>query len=428
MMRGKWPLVSVLLLGLMLGATAGLSMAQRRESEGGAGPQALIGTGFTYQGKLNRGGSPYTGQCDFKFSLHTAASNGGQLGITQTITAVNVHAGLFSVAVNSEGEFGDSPFSDEARWLAIGVHCAGDGGYTGLSPRQALTPAPYALALPGLWTEQNSGTPNIVGGYGGNSVSGEFIGAAIGGGGSVIGANWVQGDYCTVGGGESNAAVGSWATVSGGSDNLASGTAATVDGGKSNATNGDEASIGGGASNRASGVGATIGGGRRNTAKGLGATVPGGQYAVASHYGEMAYASGAFDESGDAQASVYVMRIERTCVAGEWYDLYLDGNSALPENYLTIASDRTVVFSALIVGRSKDTDHNESAGYQLYGVVENEGGAASLVDTILVPIGEDDSAWHVRAQLLGDALFIQVQGNGETIRWVASVRTAEVTW
>jgi hypothetical protein len=67
-----------------------------------------------------------------------------------------VSNGLFTIP---DLDFGSGAFNGEARWLAIAVQCPGDSGYTALSPRQALTPAPYALALPGLWTQQNGDQP-----------------------------------------------------------------------------------------------------------------------------------------------------------------------------------------------------------------------------------------------------------------------------
>ncbi|MCL6649704.1 MAG: hypothetical protein K6U89_15390, partial [Chloroflexi bacterium] len=42
-----------------------------------------LGTAFTYQGQLTRGGSPVTGQCDFTFQLFDAASGGSQVGNTR---------------------------------------------------------------------------------------------------------------------------------------------------------------------------------------------------------------------------------------------------------------------------------------------------------------------------------------------------------
>ncbi len=114
------------------------------------------------------------------------------------------------------------------------------------------------------------------------------------------------------------------------------------------------------------------------------------------------------------------------CPACVWIDLYLDGNDANPVYYLTIRLNRTVAFEALVVGRS---NAGESAGYLVRGVIEKVGGTVSMVGTPTVTvIAEDDSAWDARALAAFGALFFQVQGNGETIRWVASIRTAEVSW
>ena len=64
----------------------------------------------------------------------------------QAINALQVTAGLFTVALNAGGEFGANAFSGNARWLQIAVRSpAGGGGFTTLAPRQPLTAAPHAL-------------------------------------------------------------------------------------------------------------------------------------------------------------------------------------------------------------------------------------------------------------------------------------------
>jgi predicted small secreted protein len=102
---------------------------------------APLGTGFTYQGRLTDGGIPANGAYDFEFELYDAASGGTTLG-TLTVGNATVTDGLFTVQLN----FGAEVFTGDARWLEIGVR-PGDssGAYTALSPRQALTAAPYAL-------------------------------------------------------------------------------------------------------------------------------------------------------------------------------------------------------------------------------------------------------------------------------------------
>src|SRR6185369_2294417 len=100
------------------------------------------GTAFTYQGQLKSGGSPQSGSCDFQSGLWDAATVGSQVGVTQTLTTVPVTSGLFMLSL----DFGSSAFTGPARWLSLSVRCpAGSGGYTALTPRQALTPAPYAI-------------------------------------------------------------------------------------------------------------------------------------------------------------------------------------------------------------------------------------------------------------------------------------------
>ncbi|MGD8490886.1 MAG: tail fiber domain-containing protein, partial [Anaerolineae bacterium] len=165
-------------------------------------------------------------------------------------------------------EFGDEAFNGDRRWLAVEVQCTGDGGYTALDPRQELTPAPYALALPGLWTQPNVDSPNLIGGYWGNEVTAGVVGATIAGGGFVDHPNRVTADYATVGGGHNNEASGWDTTVGGGDSNAATIEGATVGGGYSNAASSYHATVGGGYSNDASGTYATVPGGRDNEANG----------------------------------------------------------------------------------------------------------------------------------------------------------------
>jgi hypothetical protein len=551
--------LTLLALGLLLGLIAGQGAAQDAAPPGATAAQDLVGMAFTYQGKLNKGGVPHTGTCSLKFSLHDALSGGSQIGVTQTVATVDVVDGLFTVAVNDGSEFGGGPFGGEARWLAIAVQCAGDADYTGLHPRQELTPAPYALALPGLWTVQNLTSPNVFGGWQGNGATLVGIqGATIGGGGDALHPNQVAGHYATVAGGRGNqarndratiggglenvadgrsttigggvrnqasglgatiaggeyitasgmvAAVGGgfmntasftgtavaggqgnsalapYATVCGGYDNIANGDVATIGGGEFNQTSAHHATIGGGQDNivegehatisggnanlaggplgatigggegnvargnrpvvgggqgnsaegehptvsggwdnQATGNWSTVGGGRLNTANGRYATVPGGVGATASHYGEVAHASGWFDEAGDAQTSTYVLHGVST--GDTYHDLFLNGT----DMYLTIAEGRTVAFDILLVGHSSD---DTSAAYKISGFIENVGGHTSLAHWNLWAL-EPSAAIPWDMQVLTNdtnhALQIQVKGNGETIRWVATVRTAEVAW
>jgi hypothetical protein len=107
-------------------------------------PLSPVGNGFTYQGKLNSGGAPATGQYDFTFTLFDSLSGGLQVGSPVTLTGQAVNNGIFTVVLN----FPATAFRGEARWLQIAVRPANSGNYVTLSPRQALTAAPYAMSAP----------------------------------------------------------------------------------------------------------------------------------------------------------------------------------------------------------------------------------------------------------------------------------------
>ena len=288
----------VVLLALLLGL--GGTLAQEVDPPVPVSPQAAVGTAFAYQGRLVDNGLPADGAYDFQFELYDDLTGGSQVGITATQT-ITVTDGFFATTL----DFGQV-FGSQARYLAVAVRDAGSGDpYTDLAPRQALGPVPYALALPGLWTEQNTTGPNIVGGYGGNRVDDGAVAVTIGGGGregypnlvsdnegTIAGGNNHQvgnangnptdATHATIGGGGSNAASAHGATVSGGSENVASGRWATVGGGAFNDATHEEATVAGGTENLAANAYAVVGGGWRNSASGQSSTVGGGDHNSAS--------------------------------------------------------------------------------------------------------------------------------------------------
>ena len=97
---------------------------------------------FTYQGRLNAGGSAANGSYDLRFELFDAPTNGALQSPVLTNAAVAVSNGLFAVAL----DFGPGQFAGADRWLDIAVRAAGNGSdFIPLAPCQALTPSPYAL-------------------------------------------------------------------------------------------------------------------------------------------------------------------------------------------------------------------------------------------------------------------------------------------
>ncbi|MDQ7028894.1 MAG: hypothetical protein Q9O62_03515 [Ardenticatenia bacterium] len=151
-MNAKRFAVHLLVVVVLVTVVAGLAQAQGPQAgEGGATPQgttavqAVVGTTFTYQGRLTDGGNPANGTYDFEFKLYDGSDpdTATQVGSTVTKEDVPVTDGLFTV----ELDLGDV-FDGTALWLQIGVRPGtSTDAFTSLAPLQPLNPAPYAMSL-----------------------------------------------------------------------------------------------------------------------------------------------------------------------------------------------------------------------------------------------------------------------------------------
>jgi hypothetical protein len=325
MMKHRSILINLLAVMLLSLLTVGGSQAQ--EPAGDIGAQAL-GTAFTYQGRLTDGGSPANGEYDFQFELYNG-NDGSDVGRPISKENVSVTEGLFTV----ELDFGDV-FDGTPLLLGISVRPGSSSGtYTTLSPRQWLTPAPYALYAAHAPWNGLSGVPaglddgdddtTYTAGAGLTLNGGQFSltagyrlpqGCTNGQIAEWNGSAWVCGNDDAGGGGSFWSLSGNNGTtpgthfvgttdnqalelrvngeqafrleptagipnVIGGSGNSVAGgvTGATIGGGSFNQAGNDLATVSGGERNDANGSHATIGGGLLNTASGTDATVGGGQ-------------------------------------------------------------------------------------------------------------------------------------------------------
>jgi len=308
---------------------------------------------ITYQGSLlNPLGGPVTnGTYQMQFKLYDAASGGTNRW--QETDNVEVTRGLFATTLGDSTPFGGLFLSYADLWLEVTIDTDRSGTFEGsevFSPRQNLTGVPWAC--PRL--EPNSTSPNVIGGYSGNSVTAGVYGATIGGGGGGSGSNLVTDIHGTVSGGYNNQAGDNagttedarMATVGGGVSNTASDSYATVGGGGWNTASGPWATVGGGDSNTASGWWATVSGGSENTASGYCATIPGGlgnlattyslaagQQAKANHQGSFVWAdstSADFASERDNQFRVRANGGVRFDVNNNrWVQIYDDGTNLI---------------------------------------------------------------------------------------------------
>lgn len=85
-MRGRWVGTGFLAVGLVFVLFVGLSLAQGRMPGDDAPAIAIgsadtarapLGTGFTYQGRLEGKGGPVSSTCEMAFALYDRAAGGG---------------------------------------------------------------------------------------------------------------------------------------------------------------------------------------------------------------------------------------------------------------------------------------------------------------------------------------------------------------
>jgi hypothetical protein len=99
------------------------------------------GTAFTYQGRLSVNGAATNGLYDLQFTLYDALNGGGVQGGPVTSLSTRVTDGWFTTTL----DFGSSVFAGGGRWLQLAVRTNGAASFVSLSPRQAVTPTPYAI-------------------------------------------------------------------------------------------------------------------------------------------------------------------------------------------------------------------------------------------------------------------------------------------
>ena len=122
-------------------------------------------TAFTYQGQLMNGGLPANGTYDFEFLLFNDVAVGTQSGTTLTRNGVSVVNGIFSVKL----DFGAITFPFFAdRFLEIHVRQTGGGGFTPLTPRQAITSTPYSIKSMDAINATNATNASQLGGVAAN--------------------------------------------------------------------------------------------------------------------------------------------------------------------------------------------------------------------------------------------------------------------
>ncbi|MHC4559480.1 MAG: hypothetical protein ACYTFW_17960 [Planctomycetota bacterium] len=130
-----------------------------------------MGTAFTYQGWLMDANHPANGIYDLTFVLYPVPDGPaeGELGLVMS-EDVNIVDGFFTI----ELEFGSGVFDGNDRWLQIEVRPGelhDPNVYTILTPRQRITPTPYAIYAERAGSAPGGGTDGGPGGIGGGGTT-----------------------------------------------------------------------------------------------------------------------------------------------------------------------------------------------------------------------------------------------------------------
>lgn len=157
-----------------------------------------------------------------------------------------------------------------------------------------------------------------------------------------------------------------------------------------------------------------------------------GIYSKTSRISQHSFASGRFSTTGDAQGSRFACYKQITHDDGTWRDVPISADGSTAPTRMILDSDTVWTVDVLIVGTTSGC--GKSFGFRVEGVIENDGGTTTILGQSVTTIYDtDDTSFDAQivADDANDQLKVQVQdtdGTGDTVNWVAVVRTVEVTY
>jgi hypothetical protein len=375
----------------------------------------------------------------------------------------SVHADTATTATTATSATSAATAAEATNALALGGASAGSfarrDGSNSFTGDQSIT---GNLTLSGsinggLVVQQTGGaTPNVIGGYNGNTVANGVSGATIGGGGAFGHAHSISVSSGTIGGGYSNTVSSEAATVAGGHHNTASGDRATIGGGREHTASGSYATVGGGIGNTASGNSSTVPGGQYNTAQGP-YSFAAGRRAKANHDGAFVWGDSADDDVvstgpnefrvratggaffsndltagrflGDGSALSNVTAATASTASGLTCTGCV-GNTQLGVNYAASASKGGDALNALLLNGYASSAFQPAGSYATLGA--NAFTATQTVSSGDVSVGSgnlnlpDTSGSSAGVINLGGSPFIHAYGTGNT--FVGTSAGSFTTW
>ena len=228
-------------------------------------------------------------------------------------------------------------------------------------------------------------------------------------------------------GGNFQTASATYSSTIGGTFNTNQGSRAIIAGGQSNTIDiaAQYSVIVGGNNNNVTGERGVIVGGANNEAN-ASHTFATGEYAKAAEIGKLARATGRFSADGDAQGGQFILRADTTDATATV--LTTNNSTAGTTNQIVAASDTCITFDGTITAMQNGAQ--AYASWKIEGLLVNDGGTTSLVNSATTVISNADGwGMALSADTGNNALAITVTGEAShNIRWVANIRTTEVTY
>jgi cytoskeletal protein CcmA (bactofilin family) len=398
-------------------AASGAPLYAANESSPNAQPSAL-GNNAIAIGNTTKAGT--------QASHANAIAIGGSDTTSQPVQATNTHA--VAIGTSYAGEVtasGDGSMAigtgatvaSSGGALALGRNATASGGSSVSMGRGSAASALYAAALGYNAVAAGSSSMALVNSRAGSS--GAFA-AGIDNNTSSYGAtgqNSVALGYQSKASGQRAFSVGSGADASGTQAIALGGNTAS---GAYSLTAGGEA----GTLTASGAYSATIGG-SVNTSSGE-ASYAFGKRALAAQDGKYAYGAQLVSTTGATQGGMMILVAATTDATATI--LRSDTNSADADNQIVAASDTAITFDGSVTGIQNGAQ--AFASFLISGLLVNDGGTTTLVNSATTVI-DNQSSWTVAmsADNTNNALAITVTGEAShNIRWVANIRTSEVTY
>jgi len=320
----------------------------------------------------------------------------------------------------------------------------------------ATYPHTYVAAISGtsLTLSQNASgsststlsfyTPHgVVVGGGNNQATGSY--SFIGGGGdagTAANRNVASGDWSFVGGGWKNTASAIYATSAGGTNNIASGQASFIGGGgwygsgtQGNTCSGTSAVVVAGFGNNASGLGSFIGAGANNIANSSYSCVSSGVWGTTRGIqGNNVFSSGNPLGSSVGLSQTGLITFAKQTTDATATVLTCDGGAGSGTNQVILPNNSAYYFRGEIIAGV--TGAGDTKGWYIEGVIKRGAGVGTTalvgtptVTSLYADVGAATWAVTALADTTNGGLKITVTGQASTtIRWVAQIRTTEMTY